>query len=116
MKVNENMMVYDYLRKYFDEEIALEVYRTAEESIESILMDMQKHTYPHQMFKLRDDFYRLRRIFLNLGLWELALEAEKLQGYVESGNFTKLIEFNELFIDEVNLFLMKDESMAYNLT
>ena len=104
-EINYREMAYAFLRENFEEEMVKELCQSARESIKDALVDINLHSHKNQMGKLTDDFHRLKGVFLNLGLKELALEAGALQKHAQEKDFMKLMEDKEPFLDTINTFL-----------
>jgi len=68
-----------HLRKNFDEETAIHLFDIAMISIYDSLKSIKNHSEEKNLSMLIDDFHALKGILANLGLSELAEEADRLQ-------------------------------------
>lgn len=104
-EINYRDVAHAFLRENFEEEMVKQLCQSARESIKDNLVNINLHSHENQTGKLTDDFHRLKGVFLNLGLKELALEAGALQKYAQEKDFMKLIEQRDPFLDTVKSFL-----------
>ena len=104
-EVDYKEKAYNFLRENFDEEMVKQLCVSARESIKDGLVNINLHSHENQVGKLTDDFHRLKGVFLNLGLQELAQEAGALQKHAQEKDFMKLMEAKDPFLDSINAFL-----------
>ena len=97
-----------YLLKYFEKEIVYYLLVSAKESVECSLFKIHKYKDKYQITNLTEEFHNLNRIFLNLGLKDLAIEAKELKKYAENKDFIALLEAQKPFIFRLNSFLKMD--------
>jgi CheY-like chemotaxis protein/anti-sigma regulatory factor (Ser/Thr protein kinase) len=105
---NYKKIAYDFLRENFDEEMVKQLCQTAKDSIKETIVNIKLHTQSNKIRELTDDFHRLKGVFLNLGLKELAEEAESLQRHAREREFSKIVEVNPPFIESIEMFLSED--------
>jgi len=107
-RVNYKEIAYAFLRENFDEEMVRQLCKAAKESIEESIKNISINSHESKMTLLTDDFHRLKGVFLNLGLKELAKEASNLQEHAQNEEFTKIMELKTPFMDQLNQFLTED--------
>ena len=101
----------DFLRENFDEMVVQTLYGAALKSIVEGLNDIEMHSSEKVLPKaLKEDFHRLKGVLLNLGLKEVAKQAEDLQRYAEEEDILSLKESQNEFVAILKEFL--EESLA----
>jgi len=103
---NYHQVAQDFLRENFDEVVVQNLYSTALISIIDGLDNIKRDSTQKVLTKaLREDFHRLKGILLNLGLKELAEQAEDLQRYAEEEDILSLKELQKEFVTTLNELL-----------
>ena len=95
----------DFLRENFDEMMVNTLYKAALKSIMEGLNDIQTHSNEEKLPPLREDFHKLKGVLLNLGLKQIATQAEELQQYVEREDVMSLKELQKSFVETLNHFV-----------
>jgi CheY-like chemotaxis protein len=96
----------NFLRENFDEVVVQTLYKTALKSIFKGLNEIEIHSSASLSTKaLREDFHKLKGTLLNLGLVELAKQAEVLQHYAEEEDILSLKELQKEFVAILKEFL-----------
>jgi CheY-like chemotaxis protein len=106
--VNYKKLAYAFLRKNFDEDMIRQLCKTARESIAQSIQNIEEHSYESAVALLADDFHRLKGVFLNLGLNQLAAESSNLQDDAKKQDFQKIMDLKMPFMEKLNQFLLED--------
>jgi len=104
-QINYGLIAQNFLRENFDEVTVKMLYKAALESIDIGLTNIEIHSKEDDLAPLRDDFHKLKGVLLNLGLKEVATQAEILQRYAEKEDITALRELQNSFIGTLNSFI-----------
>ncbi len=102
---NYKEMAYNFLRENFEDEVIQQLCQTAKESINESLSHIALHKDEAKVEELSEDFHRLKGVFLNLGIKELALKAGALQNYAQKKEFDKIAEMESSFVENIKAFL-----------
>ena len=94
-----------HLRKNFDEETAIHLFDIAMISIYDSLKSVHKHNEENNSLMLLDDFHALKGILSNLGLSELAEEANRLQFGAKEGKLEELKSLQEHLVTTLRQLL-----------
>ena len=95
----------DFLRENFDEMMVNTLYKAALKSIMEGLNDIKTHSNEAKLPPLREDFHKLKGVLLNLGLKNIATQAEELQQYVEREDVMSLKELQKSFVETLSHFV-----------
>ena len=103
--INYEKVAKDFLRENFDEMMVNTLYKAALKSIMEGLTDIQTHSNEEKLPPLREDFHKLKGVLLNLGLKQIATQAEELQQYVEREDVMSLKELQKSFVETLSHFV-----------
>ena len=109
-ELNYQKIAQEFLRENFDEMMVQTLYTAALKSIIEGLSDIKVHSSEKTLDPLREDFHKLKGVLLNLGLKEVATQAEALQKYAEEEDIMALKELQTNFVGTLSTFL--EESSA----
>ena len=103
--INYEKVAKDFLRENFDEMMVNTLYKAALKSIMEGLTNIQTHSNEEKLPPLREDFHKLKGVLLNLGLKQIATQAEELQQYVEREDVMSLKELQKSFVETLSHFV-----------
>ena len=96
---------YAHLSKNFDDTVVEKLLKTATQSIELYVNNINHNAIEKDMNKLADDFHAIKGILANLGLQEEAKMAGEIQDIFQLGVYEKALPMKEYFLKSIISFL-----------
>jgi HPt (histidine-containing phosphotransfer) domain-containing protein len=96
---------YYHLEKNFDTDVVLSLLKTAIQSIEKYINNIQSNIMEEDIYELAEDFHAIKGVLANLGLKEQADSAGAIQKICQEGDFQKASTMKRDFIMNMDCFL-----------
>ncbi len=110
-KINENIeaIALNHLQNNFNETVAKRLYDKARESIIEYVKRVRLNFANKNSKELVENYHAIKGVLSNLGLKKLALTAGELQKISEEGDFLKIDEINNQFLEELTPLLKEEK-------